>query len=71
MKSLDTKCCWLKNLYECPGVSPKFVSKQDNVKCFSSLITHLRVIEYLEAYDLPLTIDTIFLSGYAFPLKSI
>lgn len=71
MKNLDIKCCWFKNLYECPGVTPKFVSNWDNVKCISSLIAHLRVIEYLEAYDLLITIDTIFLSYCVFPLKSI
>lgn len=69
MKNLDTKCCWLENLYECSGVTPKFVLNEDNVKCISSLITHLRVVEYVEAYDLLLI--QFFLSECAFPLKSI
>lgn len=45
MKNLDTKCCWLENLY---------------VKCISSLITLLRVTEYLEAYDWLIAIDMTF-----------
>lgn len=71
MKNFDTKCFWLGNLYECPGVTLKFVSNQDNVKCISSLLTHLRVTEYLGPYDLHITIGKTFLSDCAFPLKSI
>lgn len=71
MKNLDTKCCWLENLYEYPGVTPKFVSNWHNVTCISSLITRLRFIEYLEACDLLITVDMIFLSDCTFPLESI